>query len=555
MRNPSVNVVVFLLLSLLNHSQAGFFGGIIDKINNNNNNNKRLTSKPRRRLTDEPLEHVDVDAATGTVKGEVQDPKDTSCDGQLAQALVAANDAEMQAKTERDEALKEKMAALEKIVELESKVESLKGNMGDLQSRQEAEIKALKARLAEAAAETVAAVSAAEKVKDDVIAKLKAQLGVAKGDVEKQMEAQLEEMKVKMERQQKEAEEILEATRQEAKRVLVEKVASVKEQMKEAESQAKAAISKKDSIIKDIKAQNERFSKYNEEMVTAKQEFEKELENWRNAFAKRSYCNMTYIAEDMYETTLTAYSRAAEAASAGASKAVEAATVAAQQLNIHSRKLAKEASVHAQYWYKKAIEIYGEQYNQHWPKIKPHYDEHVAPLVGKVNQWKSKEVDPKLESLKKEYVKIKTNEIDPRLKVLNTERKKLFAKMVELYSTYCSESYKFSRQMAKKHDFMEQFQQVGPYVKDSCDHAERSVTLLLQGMLVLFLLPFTGRILRLAWGLVRLALKVFLTVTLLRFILPRGSSKGKDQPVPYKYKSKSNARFSANTKKGSQRTQ
>jgi hypothetical protein len=278
---------------------------------------------------------------------------------------------------------------------------------------------------------------------------------------------------------------------------------------------------------------------------------------------------MTHIGDDLYETTLSAYSQAVDAASVAAAKATEVATVAAtkakeattvaaEQLNVHSRKLAKEASVHAQYGYKKAAETADVQYKQHWPKIEPHYNEHVAPLVGKFTEWKSKEVDPKLESLKTEYLKIKTKEIDPRLETLNTERKKLFAKMVELYGTYCQESYKFTLEMAKENNFMEQFQKVGPSMKASCDQAEYSMTVLFRAMLILILLPFTGRIFGLAWAIVRfplrLALSIFLTVTLLRFILPSRSSsppKGKEPPSPNKVKSNAGV----NNKKRSQRTQ
>jgi chromosome segregation ATPase len=257
MRHPSVNVVVLLLLSVVSHSQAGLFGDKLNKFKNN------ASARPRRRLTDVPQEPVDHDAATGTVKGAPEDTTKGTCDGQLAQALVAANDKEQQLRIELDAAVNAKAAALESIVQLEAQVEEAKGNMGDFQLKQEEEIKALKAQLATASSETVTAVTAAETTKDTVIRKLEAQLDEAKGDVQTEMEVKL-----------KDAEVLLETTRQEAKRVLVEQVATVKEQMKEMESQAKAALAKKDETISDIKKQNERFSKYNQEMLEAKKTYE-----------------------------------------------------------------------------------------------------------------------------------------------------------------------------------------------------------------------------------------------------------------------------------------
>ncbi len=249
---------------------------------------------------------------------------------------------------------------------------------------------------------------------------------------------------------------------------------------------------------------------------------------------------------------MNAYSQASHAASVATSKASEAALVAASQLNIHGRNLAKELVVHAQLGYEKSKQIYNDQYKVLWPKVKPHYDQHLAPLVNKAAEWRSKEIDPKLQLVKKEYLIMKTKQIDPRIKILKMESKKLFAKMVELYGTHCRATYKVAHQLAKDHDFMEHFQKVGPLVKESCDNAESSVTMLLRAMLILILLPFLGRIFGLLWAIMRLIVNIFLTVTLLRFILPRGTTSKnsvKEQPVPYKTKS------NGSPKKRSQRRQ
>ena len=258
---------------------------------------------------------------------------------------------------------------------------------------------------------------------------------------------------------------------------------------------------------------------------------------------------MTHITTDIYQTTMHVYSNAAQAASVAASKTAEAATVAATELNVHGRRLAKELLVHAEYGYNKAIETYHAQYKKQWPKIKPHYDKHLSPVVDKFLQWKAKEVDPKLAAVGEQYRKIKTEEIDPRLQYLNSERKKLFSRMVAAYEVHCRDAYKLSRQLAREHGYMEKFQQVGPHIKDSCDNAEHSMTIAVRVVAILLLLPFTGRIFGLAWWLVRMVVHIFLTITLLRFILPRGGPKTtkkktkvkKEQPVPNKVPSNSGA--------------
>ena len=65
-----------------------------------------------------------------------------------------------------------------------------------------------------------------------------------------------------------------------------------------------------------------------------------ELAHWRETFANRSYCNVTHISNDIYESSVLAYNQAAAVASVAATKTVEAATQAATQLNHHGTKLA-----------------------------------------------------------------------------------------------------------------------------------------------------------------------------------------------------------------------
>ena len=267
---------------------------------------------------------------------------------------------------------------------------------------------------------------------------------------------------------------------------------------------------------------------------------------------------MTHINEDVKELAKVIYSHSSQGASAAASKALEFASIgaakgfettliAAGHLQTHGLKLGSELVVYAQAGLKKSLEVCKDQSKVLWPKIQPHYDQHAAPLVNKFVQWKSKNVDPTLKSAKEQYLTIKAKQIDPRIKVLGAESEKLFAKMVELYGTHCTEAYKLANKLAKDHGYSEQFQSVGPLIKESCDNADVSVTMLLRTMLILASLPFAGRIFGLVWAIARLLINIFLTVTLLRFILPRSSTPStkkpvKEQPVPFNAKSNDSAK-------------
>ena len=152
--------------------------------------------------------------------------------------------------------------------------------------------------------------------------------------------------------------------------------------------------------------------------------------------------------------------------------------------------------------------------------------------------WRKQNVDPQVDAVKTEYRTFKAQHVDPQLKVVQKEAKKAFDKMVEVYGVQCKEAYQWLKQHTKENkDSMltEPFQKYGPAMKESCQEADRSVNLLLRLMLFLLMLPFAGSIFGLAWGLVRLAWNIFLTVTLLRFILPKRTKKVrvKKEPKPY----------------------
>jgi DNA repair exonuclease SbcCD ATPase subunit len=84
----------------------------------------------RRRLLEEKGSSgdVDIDAATGTVQ-DTAAKKEATCDGQLASALVQANDEVTVMKKERDETLADRKLALEKINHLEKALTQSESNL------------------------------------------------------------------------------------------------------------------------------------------------------------------------------------------------------------------------------------------------------------------------------------------------------------------------------------------------------------------------------------------------------------------------------------------
>lgn len=97
-------------------------------------------AQQRRRLLEAGGGHVNLDAATGTVplietpeqKAQKEKAKEAqTCDGQMAVALVQANEKQEAAERERDSALKEHSAAIDKIVNLQATLSQLEGKLAD----------------------------------------------------------------------------------------------------------------------------------------------------------------------------------------------------------------------------------------------------------------------------------------------------------------------------------------------------------------------------------------------------------------------------------------
>jgi hypothetical protein len=155
--------------------------------------------------------------------------------------------------------------------------------------------------------------------------------------------------------------------------------------------------------------------------------------------------------------------------------------------------------------------FYGEQHAIYWPKIEPHYKEHVVPLIHQKDQlvkefngWKKKEIDPSLNEFQKEY-------------------NKKHVKAVQIYGEQCKSALESARTLDLPY-----FEEIDQYVDQSCSDPDTSVRYIRNGLIILVLLPFRRWILAPVYWVWGIVLWVLLTITPLGFFF---SKKKKAAPA------------------------
>ena len=213
--------------------------------------------------------------------------------------------------------------------------------------------------------------------------------------------------------------------------------------------------------------------------------------------------------------------------------------VAGGDLKNKSAILYKEVQVAGGDLKNKSAALYQEQYEKHWPKVKPHYDERVAPVVAKFEAWKEKELDPKYQKAMAKYREIKENEFDPRFEVASKKFKELkkdefeprfeqlkqksreqFKDRARRYAHACQEALEFGRNLANEKNLPFD-DTIAPYIKESCQHPEESITNFFYAWLAIFAFFFRRRIFRLIFGIVGFFWGLFVSFTPLRFFIRR----------------------------------
>jgi chromosome segregation ATPase len=251
---------------------------------------KNKNGEERRRLSQKNMADVDVDAATGTVKHimtaeeKAADEAANSCDSQMAQSLVKANEGMLMTKTERDEALQAKKEGLARIDVLETTVEGLNAKIEEMEAQLKSKDEA-----------SAAALQELETSKDQVIADLGTEIAAGREPIEAEHRAQVEELTsgyddklrrlqkelaagaaefdAKIENQATEHEELLKTTKDEAKKymitqvnVLKDEMASLQKQHEDKESESHGQMQKLGSMKKQVEEEKSQFAKMSAEL-------------------------------------------------------------------------------------------------------------------------------------------------------------------------------------------------------------------------------------------------------------------------------------------------
>jgi len=511
---------VLCLLLLASNTQAAFW-------NKNGNNNKDGDS--RRRLTEVPSASVDVDAATGTVTQTVSDEQEKarkaaqSCDGQMAQSLVNANEAMMNAQAERDEMMNQKTQALEQVATLEKSL----GEMTDINRQLEQKVEAaiqekeakvqsimdgLKSSQGELVTDYEKKLVNLVKAHADEMAALNSQIESSK----ESSSAQIQELETKIAESAKAAEDAKAAALKEMQDKHAQEIAKLKEQTAAQEKKAADALAKQEraaqaTLNAELKAKSKEVKAAKEQAKKAEQdakESEEELAHWRATHANRTYCNYTYMTEDVYWAKSATYNKTAELSYT----AYEGAASLASKATAKTYDAYEGTKVYTE----KGQQIVKPHYDKH---LKPHYEKHVSPLVNK--------------GYKVYEEKIKT-QIDPKFVQVQKAFRKQFNKLARKYATACDKAYKASDKLAKKNNLKAFDDYLAPSWKASCENPKDTLRGALYAVLLALLLPYTFSIIRLVLWIVLLPVRIVVAIIYFPLRLILGSSKPEPKKKPTK---------------------
>eukprot|EP00980_Cylindrotheca_fusiformis_P030200 scaffold24532_cov157-Cylindrotheca_fusiformis.AAC.3 len=519
--------VCFLLLLATKNGDAVFW---------NKKDKQDGGQHPRRRLTESSID-VDVDAATGTVRHtSPQGNKQSSCDSQMAESLVRANGEVLEAKAERDDLQREKMAALEEI-------HGLKNSL---------------ARAEEAEREWSDKLAQIEAVKDEKIKSLTDSLKMSQDDLVTEYESQLareterhlreieelqntlrvtneehlsaiRELEFKNREAAENAERTLQTALQEAQHNHLAEVESLRQQLQEQAREAEEILQKhKDEaeniLLSEVRAKDEQIEEvkaHAKNVELALREHLEEVELWRGTFANRSYCNLTYIGEDITWAGQQAYDKSATVSRNAYETTVYYSKMAAKKIQEKTslawkatKKYSKQASVKTMKFHNETVK---PKYDKH---VDPLVQKHVVPLVAKTSAYMEKNVTPKMKKVEAK--------VQPKYEQFKAFCQNVFDAAARHYGVLCTKTYNFSEGVAKKHEIELFDTEIAPHWKYSCQNPKSSLKAAMIGFLVILFLP---SMLRLVLGIIVLIWRIFVAITPLRFFVGKKKSTSNKKPT------------------------
>lgn len=236
------------------------------------------------------------------------------------------------------------------------------------------------------------------------------------------------------------------------------------------------------------------------------------MELWRSTFANRTYCNLTYVGEDIAWAGQQAYEKGSELSSNAYEASVHFATVVAKVVQEKStlawketKKYSKQASGESKKFYNTQVK---PQYEKH---AQPLVNKHVMPLVAKASAFVDKEVTPKIKQVEAK--------IQPKYEQFKMASKKQFNASAKNYGVVCKKTYKVAKDFANNHDIDIFDAKIAPQWEYSCQNPKESLKAALIGVFVIVMLPFAFSILRLVFGVIYLFWRIFVAITPLRFFI------------------------------------
>jgi hypothetical protein len=227
------------------------------------------------------------------------------------------------------------------------------------------------------------------------------------------------------------------------------------------------------------------------------------LEHWRTLHATRSYCNMTHITVDLYDSSSYIWQHSVDAG---------------RHLYAESKTLAEKGAT-------KVYQVYQEQMDKHWPTIKPHYDEHIVGNFQKhIAPHLQEHVYPRIGQFSKWYKK----EVVPRFQHGKRNAQQGYQKLIELYGEECQSSLLAYKQASKENDFLKEHplpKSVLQTWTHSCSHPEETMESAMYGLLLLLGITFYRHILNVIGWTLNLVLAILMTFTPLRFFISRRKYK------------------------------
>jgi len=625
-----------------------------DMMMTGNKNDEKQEGNPnekRRRLLEEKGNsgkyNVDIDAATGTVQ-DIVAKKEATCDGQLASALVQANDLVTVVKNERDEVLADHKSALEKIAHLDKvltqvdinlikeqdvrgaleiemagalKVEkersmkeldeltdekdgiitslkeesvraldqvieksqeeirllekgkneiinvlegklkmsveelesTLSSELEKAQNDKETQIAAIEAdrdaKFTKLTVEMNDAVNHLKKDRETKVAELTATSKNAVENLEHDRDTKVTELTETMQHAAEEAAEVLRTTKDEAKAYLLKQATTIKDELAQAKVECDERLTEKNKKIKNLQEYTENMLGKKSSVERSLTEANSELAHWRYIDADRSYCNMTYIANDVYDASGKAYSQA-----------FETVMVVYAESRKHVTVAARTASGHISDGLEYSSRLIVDQTDKHWPTIQPYYNEHVTdnyekhvephlrehvfPMLHQASVWYQNEAMPLLVQNIEDGRKVYDVQFFPLVQKLLKGVKEFHQTMIRLYGEYCRSSLKEFRKASKESesDFLKKYPPPTYFMESwqrSCAHPQESLSALMQGTLLVFTILFYRRIIGLLWWIVTFLISIIIRFTPLRFVFsrpggnesPATSTKSSSSPI------------------------